>query len=388
MSSFDIHAQARNHETAVQWMFILCDEFSRQASMEAELSIPTSLMAPPKKEMIALGKAQLGFMKFFVMPLFQGVADILPGMQYCLDELAINQTTFEAIVAGEHQEQQQQQEPQEHQKHGQQREPGNQEQNEHQITRRPEWDDNVSPKTTTIIVGSGKKEVLSPAPTVLRSGPSTEEDFLTHQANPLERLPQVPQFNAAYKEANGLPSDFDPAAEFAASDPFNINGDKHERSEQQRCSETTEGSSVPCSGDWASGPTSATTGKMPLSPSTRGTSIVSRDSLDRPYGIPTTIVTAPESTTTAPTEPARSQPDLKIESNSSTDTSEHSVPLAEVDADAEAAAVAAAASVAANPSGSCKALRKKPSRFRIGALPFFRRHKSSSPPVPATDTAG
>jgi hypothetical protein len=349
-------------------MYILSDEFSRQASMETELSIPTSLMAPPKKDMIALGKAQLGFMKFFVMPLFQGVADIMPGMQYCLDELAINQTTFEGIVAGE--------------------------QKEHQINRLPEWDENVSPKTTTMIVSSEQREVrevLSPAPTVLRNRASTEKDFLTRQASPVDKPCQVPQFNAGYKEANGSTSDFDTVADFAGSDRFGIHGDKHERSEQQRCSETTEGSSVPCSGEWASGPTSATTGKMPLSPSTRGTSIISRDSMDRPYGVPVMTFTAPESTTTAPTEPARSQADLKMESNSSMTSSDHSAAVTDAEAEAAAAAAAAAASAtvsAAGLSGSCKALRKKPSRFRIGALPFFRRHKSPSPPMPATDTAG
>lgn len=349
-------AQARNHETAVQWMHILSDEFSRQAAMETELSIPTSLMSQPKKDMIALGKAQLGFMKYFVMPLFQGVVDVMPGMQYTLDELEANRTVFEAIVAAE--------------------------QREHQIGRMPEWDDNVSPKTAKMMVNSEQREVLSPTPTVLRNRASTENDFLTCPASPADRPSQTPQFNAGYKEVNGTTANFDTVADFAASDPFHINDGKHERSELQRCSETTEGSSVKYFGDWASGPTSATTGKMPLSPSTRGTSIISRDSMDRPFSVPVTTTTAPESTTTAPTEPARSQPDLKVESYSSTGGSSHSAAIAEAEAEA------AAAAAAATPPGTCRTLKKKGSRFRISTLPFFRRHKSSSPPVHATDTAG
>lgn len=301
--------------------------------MEAELSIPTSLMAEPKKDMMSLGKAQLGFMSYFAMPLFQGVADIIPGMQYCVDELEANRVIFESIVGGE--------------------------QKEVQTNRMPCWDDNVSPKTTTMDVNHEHREVLSPAPTVLVNRASTEKEFLTHQVSPVDKPSQIPEFNAGYQEVNGITTNFNSVADFAASDPFNVNDCNHDRPGQQRCSETTEGSSVPCSGDWASGPTSATTGKMPLSPSTRGTSVVSRDSTDRPVSVPTTTTTAPSSTLAA-TESATSEAGPKIEVRRAADVSP----------------------------GACRSLRKKPSRFRINALPFFRRHKGSSPPVPAADTAG
>jgi hypothetical protein len=33
-------------------------------------------------------------------------------------------------------------------------------------------------------------------------------------------------------------------------------------------------------------------------------------------------------------------------------------------------------------------LKKKPSRFRINVQSLFRKHKSSSPPMQAADTAG
>src|SRR5690606_4212000 len=94
----------------------------------------------------------------------------------------------------------------------------------------------------------------------------------------------------SHRDANGVASTFDPVADFAASDPFNMRYrlDSYDHGTslsigKQRCSETTDGSnSAPYSGDWTSQATSATTGKMPLSPSTQGTSIGSRDSLERP----------------------------------------------------------------------------------------------------------
>jgi hypothetical protein len=57
-------------------------------------------------------------------------------------------------------------------------------------------------------------------------------------------------------------------------------GSKHHN--VQRTSDTTDSNnSAPGSHDWASQATSATTSKIPLSPSTRGTSIMSNDSTER-----------------------------------------------------------------------------------------------------------
>ncbi|EMR66692.1 putative high affinity camp protein [Eutypa lata UCREL1] len=94
----DISNVARNYEAALQWMYILCDEFSRQANMESEIGIPSSLISPPKKDFLLLGKSQLNFMNMFAFPLFQGVADVLPTMQYTVDELEVNKVLFERQV--------------------------------------------------------------------------------------------------------------------------------------------------------------------------------------------------------------------------------------------------------------------------------------------------
>lgn len=69
---------------------ILTDEFARQASMERDLSIPSALFAPPVREIIELGQSQIGFMNMFAIPLFSNVTNVIPEMQFCVDELQKN----------------------------------------------------------------------------------------------------------------------------------------------------------------------------------------------------------------------------------------------------------------------------------------------------------
>lgn len=353
--------QARHHDAALQWMHILSDEFSRQASMEDELSIPTSLMAPPKKDIISLGKAQLGFMNLFALPLFQGVADLMPPMQYCVDELEANKVLFQMKV----QEEEGKVDP--------------------AVRLLRNADGTFSPRTMSMAATPDQHEkkaspptptqklLAASAPTVLETRTVSEKEFMTKPADPVDKPASVPAFNGEHMEVNGLVTTFEAVADFAASDPFNIN-DGHPRAEKQRCSEATEGSSLPYAAEWASGATSATTGKMPLSPSTQGTSVISRDSMDRPVSVPVTTVTAPESITTAP-ESTKSRTDLKTSSCVSIDD-DHSFN----DRDSGTLRM---------PAEAGQTLKKKPSRFRINGLHFFRRHKGSATPASAaTDAVG
>lgn len=97
----DISNVARTFDVAARWTMILTDEFSRQASMETDLGIPTALFAPPVRETIELGQSQIGFINIFAFPLFQGVADIMPAMGFCVDELVKNKSCWEDRVAAE-----------------------------------------------------------------------------------------------------------------------------------------------------------------------------------------------------------------------------------------------------------------------------------------------
>lgn len=322
--------------------------------------IPTSLMAPPKKDIISLGKAQLGFMNLFALPLFQGVADLMPAMQYCVDELEANKVLFEMKI----QEEDEKVDP--------------------AVRSLEEGDGSFSPKTLSMAVAPnpGDEEKASPpiptqtllaasAPTILATRTVSEKEFMTQPADPVEKPASLPALNSEYNEVNGGPlTTFEAVADFAASDPFNVDDGSDGRrraSRKQRGSENAEGGPLAYPAEWPLGPTNATTAKMPLSPSTQGTSFISRDSMDRPVSVPVTITTAPEST--------KSRTDLKTSSCASIDDSHSS----NNDRD----------SPTLSPQGTGQSLKKKPSRFRINARHFFRRNKGCATPASATtDAAG
>jgi len=308
-------------------MHILSDEFARQASMEDELEIASSLMAKPKKDMLSLGKAQLGFMDLFAIPLFKGVAEIMPTMGYTVDELSTNRGLFVQTIEDE-----QVKAAAESPEHG------------------LRGGGSFSPRTVEKGPGSGNgsKGVGS-------------QDLSPPATNPTGKPSHIPATGDEYKEVNGIAAPFDAVADFAASDPFNVSEARQFASNKQRCSEATDGSaSAPGGGDWASQATSATTGRMPLSPSTQGTSIVSRDSMERPTSVPVTNITAPDSSKSQSTPRFESQspPQAQLEPRPPEDESSPS---------------------SNGKSPDAKPIKKKSSRF----LNIFRRNKGSSPPMPA-----
>jgi 3',5'-cyclic-nucleotide phosphodiesterase len=65
--------------------------------MEQELQIPSCLFGGPpvRDDLIKLGESQIGFMNIFARPLFEAVADILPGMQFAVDEILTNKAIWE-----------------------------------------------------------------------------------------------------------------------------------------------------------------------------------------------------------------------------------------------------------------------------------------------------
>jgi 3',5'-cyclic-nucleotide phosphodiesterase len=128
--------------------------------------------------------------------------------------------------------------------------------------------------------------------------------------------------------------------------------EKPETSEKQRSSDGTEASSS-AAGDWASQATSATTSKMPLSPSTQGTSITSRESADK-----TPLSETPTQSPSGYRPGGNSSVSNETE-NTAVDESKGGVMMEKV-----------------------KSLRKRPSRFRMDKLMIWRRSKSASPPVP------
>ncbi|KAI5465824.1 hypothetical protein BGZ63DRAFT_348455 [Mariannaea sp. PMI_226] len=355
----DISNVARNHETALQWTYILSEEFSRQASMESELGIQSSLMAPPKQDITSLSKGQLGFMNLFATPLFQGVADIMPAMQYTVDELELNKSCFEKKM-------------QEEQAKFPKDDP---------VRRRLLKEGTFSPRTMSFAVpveeeakGSTQSESDRQSDTTpVGNGKLPMPRFADRGLSPVNTDTAMDgESSDEYGEMNGSTSTFDAVRELANSDPFHTENqddfiDGKSSSRIQRSSETTEGSvSGTYSGDWASQATSATTGKMPISPSTRGTSIVSKESAEHPLGIPTINVSTPS---------LRDSPEM---------TQQHDGIYHDDETRSNGSTSGSTGGSIGKAEG--KSLRKKTSRFRMKDFPFFRRHKGSNSPCSTTDS--
>ncbi|KAL7944502.1 hypothetical protein V8C42DRAFT_346240 [Trichoderma barbatum] len=324
----DISNVARRHSTALKWMHMLSEEFSRQASMEDELDIKSSLMAPPKKDILSLSNAQLGFMNMFAIPLFQGVAELMPAMEYTVKELHTNKKIFEGKVLEEQSKAAE----------------AAAEKIRHRRTRSYPIENDSDMKNIEI----------SPAPS-----PSTAKSG--HDPHtPIEH----PDVNGV---AFGVP-------DMADGDPFTCHRpddslDSKLVSSKHRTSETTEGSlSAGYPADWASQAASTATGKMTLSPSTQGTSLVSNESGERTLSVPAFNMSplSLKGSPRSPTSPRRER-EREREMSQGDDDSPFGGSIGRAEG---------------------KALKKRPSRFRMKDFPFFKRSKGSSPPFPTADTSG
>ena len=371
----DISNVARRHDTALQWSQILSDEFARQASMELELDIPTSLMSVPKKDTISLANSQTKFMNVFAIPLFQTAADLFPAMQYCVDELHVNKRLFDRLLV----EAPERPSP--------------------CLTSQRDNDSEFSSKTIGLVAATEPVRDVSHASTgASRTLPEvvepqrTPNSVVTQQREALPRSCQNSRRPADGRAVNGIVTNFSSPTDFCSGESYNPNNYQPQGHSRQRCSETTEGSSARYTGDWASQATSATTGKMPLSPSTQGTSIVSKDSFERLNSIQATSTTAPNSAVSVP-ESARSEPDFKLDSYPATDEEDPAWRNAQFQGaknNNHANSNMTSSGTLEPEPAACRQLKKKPSRFRLnvnGLQSLFRKHKnSSSPPMQAADT--
>ena len=213
-------------------MHTLSDEFSRQATMETELEITSSLMAPPKKDIMTLSKAQLGFMNLFAIPLFQGVADILPAMQYCVDELDVNKELFEKCVADE----------------------TTRAKSGGKMLSLPQ-DGTFSPRSMSVAAPAEPPTEVGPVPrdaALSRAADTSSsgrlEDSVSQETERAGRRSEGRETSTVYregKEVNGIKTTFGPPASATPSESFDMDEHKSHGPTKQRCSETTEGSSAP-----------------------------------------------------------------------------------------------------------------------------------------------
>ena len=75
--------------------------------MEEELDIPTCLFGGPpvQDDIIKLAESQQGFMNIFARPLFECVTDVLPALQFTVDELDRNKNTWQDKIVTEREKQ-------------------------------------------------------------------------------------------------------------------------------------------------------------------------------------------------------------------------------------------------------------------------------------------
>ena len=71
--------------------------------MERDVGIPTTLFGGPPElgNMTKLANSQIGFMNIFASPLFESVADILPGMEFAVNEIRANQKIWKHRIEEE-----------------------------------------------------------------------------------------------------------------------------------------------------------------------------------------------------------------------------------------------------------------------------------------------
>ncbi|KAB8272339.1 high affinity cAMP phosphodiesterase [Aspergillus minisclerotigenes] len=96
----DISNVARPWDVAEKWTKILQEEFANQGEMEKEVGMETALFGGPPElgNVYKLAIGQIGFMSIFALPLFEGVADILPDMRFTVEHIRNNQSRWHHLA--------------------------------------------------------------------------------------------------------------------------------------------------------------------------------------------------------------------------------------------------------------------------------------------------
>lgn len=99
----DISNVARPWDVAEQWTKILQEEFANQGEMEKEVGMETALFGGPPElgNIYKLATGQIGFMSIFALPLFEGVADIIPDMRFTVEHIRNNQAKWHMLADAE-----------------------------------------------------------------------------------------------------------------------------------------------------------------------------------------------------------------------------------------------------------------------------------------------
>ncbi|KAL1987954.1 hypothetical protein VTN96DRAFT_1478 [Rasamsonia emersonii] len=96
----DISNVARPWQIAEKWTNILQKEFANQGEMEKEVGMETALFGGPPElgNVLKLATGQISFMSIFALPLFEGVADLLPQMAFAVQQIQSNRTIWQDLA--------------------------------------------------------------------------------------------------------------------------------------------------------------------------------------------------------------------------------------------------------------------------------------------------
>ncbi|KAL1954968.1 hypothetical protein VTO42DRAFT_375 [Malbranchea cinnamomea] len=96
----DIGNVARHWSVAEKWADILQLEFANQGEMERQIGMETALFGGPPdlEDLVKKAHGQMAFMKIFALPLFDGVAELLPEMAFAANEIRRNQLNWQRLI--------------------------------------------------------------------------------------------------------------------------------------------------------------------------------------------------------------------------------------------------------------------------------------------------
>lgn len=84
----DVSTQCRPFEIAHEWTYLLFEEFFNQGDLEKHQNLPVSFLCDRKTTAVA--QSQPGFVNFIVAPLFTTLVEVMPSLDYVLEQAKDN----------------------------------------------------------------------------------------------------------------------------------------------------------------------------------------------------------------------------------------------------------------------------------------------------------
>lgn len=95
----DVSTQTRPFDVAVEWTWLLFEEFFNQGDLEKTEKLPVSFLCDRTTTNIA--KSQPGFLNFIVIPLFTVVSEVMPSLKVLEQNARNNVKSWETFKESE-----------------------------------------------------------------------------------------------------------------------------------------------------------------------------------------------------------------------------------------------------------------------------------------------